>query len=360
MSSERSKPDNIVAARPSVSRPDALGPAALADARRHEPLRGLAGLGFVIPVTALLSVGAGGAVHTLTVLAPVITFALPIIAMIAFWWEDWPGILLPRPWSGLYDTAVVVAGGVVLTLLGQLLAHGRPPLPLAGGIFTIMLQLTLVCERWPVGGLGRLRSGIAAVALCWALGLTAWLVLVRSGAVDAEDYGAWLTSIGAWQMLCYVALRGWPFARIDRRSVRLPLANATVLACGWGSYLLADDVLGWPGTRIAAVAGAMIGSILVVSMLFEAWPAIRFARARGRAVAVALAIVLTASLVWLLPMLAHVLGVPRARAWSWTTQVTLNALSTAVILHVAVWRRWPVRATDTAARTHSLPTRMVR
>jgi hypothetical protein len=29
--------------------------------------------------------------------------------------------------------------------------------------------------------------------------------------------------------------------------------------------------------------------------------------------------------------------------WGFTTQVTLNALSTAVILHVAIWDRWPVR-----------------
>jgi hypothetical protein len=33
------------------------------------------------------------------------------------------------------------------------------------------------------------------------------------------------------------------------------------------------------------------------------------------------------------------LDVPQPREWNWTTQVTL---STAVILHVAVWQRWPV------------------
>ncbi|MFB4273726.1 hypothetical protein ACBJ59_00410 [Nonomuraea sp. MTCD27] len=346
--------------RPSVSRPDALGPAALAAARRHQPPRGLIGLGFVVPVTVLLSVGAGGAHHSLILLGPIITFALPVMAMIAFWWEDWPGTLLPRPWSGLYDTAIVAAGGVLLTMLGQLVVNGPdlvgvfapgPAHPgaypatvqLAGGIFTIMLQLTLVCERRPLRGLGRVPAGLAALALCWLLGLIAWAVAVRSHAIPGEDYGAWCTSIGLWQMIFYTALRGWPFARIGREWLRLLLGNAVVIACGWGSYLLADG-LTWPGTRITAVAGAGIGGILLVSMLFEVWPAIRVTRlAPGRAIAVSVAALLTALLVWSLPMLAHTLGVPQEREWSWTTHVTLNALSTVVILHVAVWRRWPVR-----------------
>jgi hypothetical protein len=354
-------PEDALDTRPSVSRPDALSPAALADARQHQPLRGLTGLVFVVPLTVLLSVGAGGALHSLTLLGPIITFALPIIAMIAFWWEDWPGSLLQRPWSGLYDTALVVVGGVLLSVLGQLVVNGPPDLigvfapgpahpglypealPLAGGIFTILLQLTLVCERRPLGGLRRVPSGLAAVAMCWVLGLIAWLAVVRSHAVSPESYGAWFTSIGAWQMLFYVALRGWPFARIDQKRLRLLLGNVVVVACGWGSYLLVDDALHWPGTQITAVAGTGIGAILLVTMLFEAWPAIRVATAPGRTLAVSIAVLLTALLIWILPTLALRLGLAPEREWSWTTQVTLNALSTAVILHVAVWRRWPVQ-----------------
>jgi hypothetical protein len=349
--------------RPSISRPDALGPAVLADAMQHQPLRGLIGLGLVVPVTVLLSVGAGGAHHSLVLLGPIITFSLPIMAVIAFWWEDWPGTLLPRPWSGLYDTAIVVVGGVLLTVLGQLVINGPdvigvfapgPAHPglypaansLAGSIFTIILQLTLVCERRPLGGLGRVRPGLVAIVLCWALGLIAWLVVVRSLGFESENYGAWFTSIGAWQMLFWVVLRGWPFARIDRKWLRLLLGSVVVIACGWASYLLADDVLNWPGTRITATAGTAIGCILLVTMLFEAWPAIRVAvePAPGRTIAVLVEVILTALLVWLLPMLAHTLGVPQAREWSWTTHVMLNVLSTAVILHIAVWRRWPADA----------------
>ncbi|WP_181785860.1 hypothetical protein [Streptomyces phytophilus] len=345
--------------RPRISRPDALSPAALADARAHQPVRGLIGLAFVVPVTVLLSAAAGGALHSLVVLGPITTFALPIMAMIAFWWEDWPGTLFPRPWSGLYDTALVVAGGAVLAALGQLVVNGSdligvfdpgPAHPgldpaansLAGSIFTLMLQLTLVCERRPLSRLHPAPAGLTAVGLSWALGLLAWLALVRSDAIESESYGAWFTSIGAWQMLFWVALRGWPFARIDRTWLRLLLGNVTVVACGWAGYLLAGRVLDWPGARITATAGTAIGCILLVTMLFEAWPAIRLPPAPGRTLAVLIAVGLTALLVRLLPELADALGVPRQREWSWTTHVMLNALSTAVILHVAVWKRWPV------------------
>ena len=38
----------------------------------------------------------------------------------------------------------------------------------------------------------------------------------------------------------------------------------------------------------------------------------------GRTIAVMVEVIVTALLVWLLPMLARTLGVPRAREWSWT------------------------------------------
>jgi hypothetical protein len=51
---------------------------------------------------------------------------------------------------------------------------------------------------------------------------------------------------------------------------------------------------------------------------------------------------LTAALAWLVPLVARGAGVPDRLVTAWTTHTTLNALSLAVILHVAVWRRWPV------------------
>ena len=48
----------------------------------------------VVPIAALLALGAGGAERSLLVLGPLVTFSLPLVAMVAFWWEDWPGTRL--------------------------------------------------------------------------------------------------------------------------------------------------------------------------------------------------------------------------------------------------------------------------
>ncbi|HJP75835.1 MAG TPA: hypothetical protein VJ914_16325 [Pseudonocardiaceae bacterium] len=348
--------------RPTVSHPDAMSPEALADARGNQPKRGLIGLAFVVPLTVVLSLAADGPVHSLLVLGPIITFGLPFVSAIAFWWEDWPGSLLRRPWSGLYDTAIVAVGGVLLTMLGQVIVNGPDligvfapgaghpstfpnTLPLGGGVFTVILQLTLVWERWPLSKLGRIRSGLAAIALSWLLGLVMWLLAVKAIAIPADHYGAWLTSIGLWQVLGYIALRGWPLSWISRRWLRLLVGNVAVIGLGWLTYLLFVHAIGWSTIVTIAVNGTGIGCFLLIAMLFEAWPAVRLTPRPGPGLTIVLVsgVVLTALLLWLLPLLAGALGLSGLDRWGFTTQVTLNALSTVVILHVAIWDRWPVR-----------------
>src|SRR3954447_21513917 len=80
---------------------------------------GLAGLPLVVPVAWLLAVGDGGAEPSLLVLAPLVTFGLPVVAMVAFWWDDWPGTRLRASWSGWADTLVIAVAAVVLTGVGQ-------------------------------------------------------------------------------------------------------------------------------------------------------------------------------------------------------------------------------------------------
>ena len=60
----------------------------------------------VVPVAVVLGAGAGGLEPSLRVLGPLSTFGLPVVAMIAFWWEDWPGTRLKAPLSGLLDTVL--------------------------------------------------------------------------------------------------------------------------------------------------------------------------------------------------------------------------------------------------------------
>jgi hypothetical protein len=63
--------------------------------------------------------GTGSTDTSLLILGPMSTFALPAVAMIAFWWNDWPGSTLTTPWTGLIDTALVIAAAVLLTIAGQ-------------------------------------------------------------------------------------------------------------------------------------------------------------------------------------------------------------------------------------------------
>ena len=91
---------------------------------------------------------------------------ITLIAMIAFWWEDWPGTLLRPPLTGFVDTVLAAVGGIVLTIAGQAVVArvdlrgvfdltagaGHAPtfpgtMPLAGAIFVATLELTLPRAR---------------------------------------------------------------------------------------------------------------------------------------------------------------------------------------------------------------------
>jgi pimeloyl-ACP methyl ester carboxylesterase len=196
-----------------------------------------------VAVFFALALGDGGTATSLRILGPISTFALPAVAVVAFWWNDWPGSRLTVPWTGLVDTLLVAAAAAAIA--GQAVVErpdvravfqaGQGPgpvtfpatLPLAGAAFAAMLQLSLVCERWPLGGLGRLRSGIAALALSWAIGAGAYFLFVNLDAVPAAeraaaglrnpggpiaraDFGSALIAVGVWQAVFFIALRGWP------------------------------------------------------------------------------------------------------------------------------------------------------
>jgi hypothetical protein len=300
-----------------------------------QPLRGVAGLLFVVPMFVLLTFGAGGADQTLRVLGPVCTYALPVLAVIAFWWEDWPGSALRAGWSGLTDTLIILVAGVLLTMLGQVVigdvdlpgifdGEAFPhTMPLAGAVFVATLQLTLVNEGWPLRSLPRIPAGTAALVVGWVIGLA----IYRS--VD----GTLLVTIGAAQVLFFVTLRGWPFSGITNRGIRLPVSNISVIAVGWVSYVVMD-ALGWSPM---AVSGCVIGAGLLTAMLFENWPWTKLSPRLG---AVTAHLVLSGLLYWaissLRPDLTHM------PLDMWVAITAMNGIGIAVILHVAIWRRWPI------------------
>jgi hypothetical protein len=336
----------------------------------RQPALGLLGLVLVVPIAAALAVGAGpeGSVR---VLGPIVTYALPLVVMVAFWWANWPGARLRASWAGWADTALIAVGGIVLTALGQTVAGHLDPagmfdpspgpghvptypatMPLGGAAFVAMLQFTLVGEGWPLRRMHWLPAGALAVAFSWIVALVVYLTLVdyepltgsdvtrRHGSVPGADFGAALTLVGAWQVLCYVIWRGWPFASITSRAVRLTSAHVIVLGGGILTYLVGRMLLGLDAVRIAAVAGCFIAAALVFGMLLEDWLG-HLTSAVERAALLLATLTLTALLAVVLEVIAEALPLTRVNADDWVEHASLNALSVSVILHVAIGRRWP-------------------
>jgi hypothetical protein len=371
--------------RPPISAPPSLQPRGVREAERgdapRQPVLGLAGLLLVAPVAGLLGVGAGSLQGSLRVLGPLSTFALPVIAMIAFWWEDWPGTRLKAPLSGFLNTVLVIAGGVVFTFIGQLVVahsnlrgifdatpgpHSSPTfpatMPLAGAFFVVMLQLTLVNEGWPLRRLGRIASGPIAVVAAWAVALTLYLLLVqtdpkpgsglylRGGRLPGAEFGAILTAIGLCQVCFYVALRGWPFIRVTPRAVRLPLANLTVIVAGVATYVFLHDAIGLTPPKASAVAGAALTAVLLRGMLFEGLPGSRDHPSRGRLIVLGTIAVVAAGVYAALTAIAHQARWTTATPEEWVTYAGLNAIGLGVILHVGIGRRWPFALAPAARR----------
>jgi hypothetical protein len=343
-----------------------------------QPRLGLAGLLFAAAVFFALALGTGHVESSLLVLGPLSTFALPAVAMVAFWWNDWPGVRLSTPWSGLLDTALVIVAAVLLTIAGQAIversdlrgvfqsqpAPGIPTtfpatLALAGAAFAAMLQLSLVCEGWPLRGLGRLRSGIAALAVSWAVAIAAYFLFVNvsavpaaeraaaglrspGGPVAAPDFGAALIAVGVWQAVLYLAWRGWPVAALPRRSRRLLAGNAIVLGGGVLTYLVLRDLAHWPPAAISAVCGCVVTAVLIVAMLFAGWPASRLAPAASRALTLGLIAIVALVVNRGLAAYAQSVQWVKASPDEWVTAAALSFIGAGIILHVGIGLRWPL------------------
>jgi hypothetical protein len=203
---------------------------------------------------------------------------------------------------------------------------------------------------------------VAALVLAWAVALVAYLLLVdtqpppgegldvRSGPVSGAAFGAWLVSVGVWQVSFFVVLHGWPFAEIRRRWVRLALANAVVIGAGWVTYLALRDLADWQPATNSAVGGVAIAAALLIGMLFEGWPATKLPPLPGRVLKFVGIAVLTALLYLLLKALADGVDWTKGEPADWIAYVGLNGIGVGVILHVAIGKRWPFgRASDLVA-----------
>ncbi len=370
--------------RPALTTPPHLQRKALADLQREhlaaQPWLGLGGLLLAAVVFFALALGMGSTEASLVVLGPLATFALPAVAMIALWWDDWPGSRLATPWTGLVDTVLVVAVAIVLTIAGQAVVE-RSDVPaifdsapgpgtattfpvtlaLAGAAFTAMIQLSLVCERWPLGHLGRLRSGVAALVLSWGLAIGAYFLLVNlnevpaaarqaagirnpGGPFAAPDFGSALIAVGVWQAVIFIALRGWPVNTISRRPLRLAAGNVAVIALGAATYLVLSNLAGWPPSAIAAACGCVIAAAIINGMLFEGWPAARLSAGPARALVLVLTAAVAVALDRALAGYADSVHWVRVTPDAWVTTASLSFIGASIILHVGIGLRWPFAA----------------
>jgi hypothetical protein len=343
------------------------------DGAKRQPKLGFAGLLVVVPVAAVVAAGAGGFETSLRILGPLSTFALPVAAMIAFWWEDWPGSRLRPPLAMLVDVLLVIAGGIAITVLGQAVV-GRPDLgalfdpnlgtfghtstfpatmPLAGAFFVVMLQLTLVNEGWPLRGLRREVAGPVALLVCWAIALSVYLTLVDTGnpsgttlfiraghPFPGPQFSALLLAVSVWQVLFYVLLRSWPFGLIANRAPRLLIANLTVVAGGGATYLLAI-ALGVEPLLLADIGGALIAAMLLQAMLFDGFPRLPDDPARERLIALLVVAMLAVGLYFCVAAVARLATWTTTSANAWIAFACLNAIGIAILVHVAISRRWP-------------------
>jgi hypothetical protein len=368
--------------RPALTAPAHLQSPDVAEAQRRrlaaQPWLGLGGLLLAAVVFFALALGMGSTAASLLVLGPISTFALAGVAMVAFWWNDWPGSRLTTPWVGLTDTVLVVAIAVVLTIAGQAVVErpdiravfeatpgpGVPTtfpatLALGGAAFAAMLQMSLVCERWSFGGLGRITSGVVALVLSWAIGAGAYFLFVNvdsvpaaeraavglrnpGGPVAAADFGTALIAVGVWQTIIFIALRGWPVNTIAGRTRRRLAGNVLVIGLGAATYAVLRDAAGLSPGIIGAICGCVISATLMVAMLFEGWPAALLRRpAAGRVLTLVLTAVVAVGLYYALAAYADGVRWIRATPDDWITTAALSFIGAGIILHVAIGLRWP-------------------
>lgn len=350
----------------------------------RQPKRSVPGIVVVIGLAAVLGVAFGGPQSSLELVGPISTFALPMVVLIALWWDVHPGARFAGPWVGLVNSGLVVSSGFVLAIVGQAIvgpvslrslyvADPRPAdlplypatLALAAAAFVTLLHFTLVCDGWPFKGsarlerMGRFAPGVVAAVASWAIAVAVYLLLVNTndtsaverastglrnpgGPVSAGELGNWLVATTSWQLLVFVGLNAWPFKQIELRSTRLWAANGFVLAAGTAWWALLRHGLGWSGGQLTALGGGIVAASLIVVLLFDGWPGSEQTSTRERMIRLGFLVGLAVAL----DVVATVVGAlihdwSNRSAEEWSTFVTLNYVAGGVVIFTVLWKRWP-------------------
>ena len=149
-------------------------------------------------------------------------------------------------------------------------------------------------------------------------------------------------------MAIFFLLQGWQVSRITSSTGYLLVANATTLVGGVLTWLLLSAVLGGADQAvptIGAIAGVWVAGSLVAGLLFEGWPG----RLAGAVAPVALfgtAVVLAVVFYYVLLAIGGTFTWTKTPVDLWVSISGLNFIGAMVIMHAALWRRWPVPASN--------------
>jgi hypothetical protein len=148
-------------------------------------------------------------------------------------------------------------------------------------------------------------------------------------------------SLVYWQVWFFVVWRGWPFAELQRRRLRLMLASACVIGGAVATYAVVYGLNDVRTDTISAAAASFIAAGLVIGILFEGSLRSLLPPAPERLATLAGALVGAAALYFALRAYADSLDWTKTGAQEWIAHVGLNAIGIAIISHVAIGRRWP-------------------
>jgi hypothetical protein len=347
-----------------------------------QPWVGAAGLVIVLAVAAVLGI-VPGLPRSLEIIGPASTFCLPVLAVAALWWKGWPFAGLSRLAGGLATLGLIVASGIVLTAAGLAVtgnfqlshlfgtaaeaAQGHMvtfpfTVPLAAFVFVTMLQLTFVCRQWPFDRLPAVAGGFAALATSWAVGVAGYFLLATwdfvpavarhaiglrnpGGPVNALNLVGVLLCIVIFQMTLFFLLQGYPVSLIKSQPLYLAVANATTIGGGILLWWILNSGLGLSSPQVSEVAGVIVAGTLIAGLLFEGWPA----RAVANPALSRLALLGTAAAISVIAGFA-LRAISLTATWTgsppqlWVAVMGLNFIGAFVIVHAAVFRRWPLPA----------------
>lgn len=347
----------------------------------NQPRPGLLGLPIVAVGAVILGIVPGGPQAALETVGPIATFALPVLAASALWWLGWPVHRRRLPVAGVVNFALIIVGGIVLTILAQAVV-GRVDLAgifvtaapgsatftswpwlMALGvlIFVATLQFTFVNERWPFAKVDGPTGGALVIVASWVIGVVAYLLVVNwdfvpapareaiglrnlGGPVNGLEFLGWLAIVTAFQVFFYIGLGGWPTNLIRATGARIRAANVFVIGGGWLTWELLAHGLGWATPTIAALGAAVAAAAVLSALLFDNYPATTLS---GRGAELLLTTLQTAVVTAILVFGLRAVG-NALQTWDrdpvdlWVTVSCLNFIAALAITHVAVFHRWPV------------------